>query len=101
MPCYLTGKIIIKDIDRLKAVADQLGLVIKESLELYGVYHGTTLEKLGDIDRSIDVSQSSDLIKNLFKEYSVTKIKQLVQRKGWTITSIKQEDNKLRIKMRE
>jgi hypothetical protein len=99
MPCYLRGKIEIRDIDRLQNIANSVGLTINDGTSTYTVFKGT--EIVGQLDKNINWSNTSIVIKTMLRDYNISKIKIAAQKKGWKVSGIEQKDDKIIIKIKE
>ena len=86
MPCYLTGTIKITDEELLKQEASKFGFVLdKDRLQdLVAIY------KEGKLTT-----------KEIFRQYNIATIKLASQKKGWKVSSIKQQEDKIIIRVRE
>jgi len=97
----MKGRILIRDIDKLRDIANPMGLEVIQSQEFYQIYKSGTLEKLGYIDSNVDWSKAPKLIKEMFRTYNERIIKLAVQKKGYKVKSVKQLDDKMIIRISE
>lgn len=99
MPCYLLGRIVISDYERLKARGTNLGLTIIKQGELILVTttDGSILFKGTEKDL---LSQPSSILNTLLRDYNIQKVKLSAQKAGWK-TRIQHEDNKIKITLTE
>ena len=100
MPCYMRGNIVIRDIDRLNQVARPMGLNIIEDFNVYRILNQEG-ELIGTFNKDGFLGQKDTLIKNIFREYNIYKVKMAAQKKGWKVSNIDTQNDKIVIKLRE
>jgi len=100
MPCYMRGNIVIRDIDRLNQVARPMGLNIIEDFNVYRILNKEE-ELIGTFNKDGFLGQKDTLIKNIFREYNIYKVKMAAQKKGWKVSNIDTQNDKIVIKLRE
>ena len=100
MPCYMRGNIVIRDIDRLNQVARPMGLNIIEDFNVYRILNKEG-ELIGTFNKDGFLGQKDTLIKNIFREYNIYKVKMAAQKKGWKVSNIDTQNDKIVIKLRE
>ena len=101
MPCFLTGRIVITDFERMKLVARQFNLILSED-ELRGqieIYREDEL--VASVKKSEILKGVNSTFKTIIRQYNIMKIKLAAQKKGWTISSIKEDKDKITVKIRE
>jgi hypothetical protein len=86
MPCYLRGRIVISDEDKLIEEAAKTGIVLDKERAKEWI-------KLA-FEQKINT-------KEIIRNYNISKIKMAAQKKGWKISSIEQKDDKIIIKIKE
>jgi hypothetical protein len=85
MPCWMRGRVVITDEELLIKEAAKVGIV----LDTERAKDWVQLAREGKINT-----------KEIMRNYSISKVKMAAQKKGWK-TTVKQEDNKIIIKVRE
>jgi len=86
MPCYLIGKIVITDEERLIEEASKFGIVLNKERAKEWI-------KLS-FEQQINT-------KDIMRNYNISKVKQAAQKKGWKVGNIKYENDKVIIRLRE
>ena len=86
MPCYLIGKIVITDEERLIEEASKFGIVLNKERAKEWI-------KLS-FEQQINT-------KDIMRNYNIAKVKQAAQKKGWKVGNIKYENDKVIIRLRE
>ena len=86
MPCYLLGRIAITDEERLIEEASKFGIILSKERAQEWV-------KLA--------FESKNNTKDILRNYNILKVKLAAQKKGWKISNIKQEEDKIIIRLRE
>ena len=85
MPCWMRGRVVVTDEELLIKEAAKVGIV----LDTERAKEWVQLAREGKINT-----------KEIMRNYSISKVKMAAQKKGWK-TTVKQEDNKIIIKVRE
>ena len=85
MPCWMRGRVVVTDEELLIKEAAKVGIV----LDTERAKEWVKLAREGKINT-----------KEIMRNYSISKVKMAAQKKGWK-TTVKQEDNKIIIKVRE
>jgi hypothetical protein len=85
MPCWMRGRVVVTDEELLIKEAAKVGIV----LDAERAKEWVKLAQEGKINT-----------KEIMRNYSISKVKMAAQKKGWK-TTVKQEDNKIIIKVRE
>jgi len=85
MPCWMSGRVVVTDEELLIKEAAKVGIV----LDTERAKEWVQLAREGKINT-----------KEIMRNYSISKVKMAAQKKGWK-TTVKQEDNKIIIKVRE
>ena len=85
MPCWMSGQVVVTDEELLIKEAAKVGIV----LDAERAKEWVKLAQEGKINT-----------KEIMRNYSISKVKMAAQKKGWK-TTVKQEDNKIIIKVRE
>ena len=85
MPCWMRGRVVVTDEELLIKEAAKVGIV----LDAERAKEWVKLAREGKINT-----------KEIMRNYSISKVKMAAQKKGWK-TTVKQEDNKIIIKVRE
>ena len=85
MPCWMSGRVVVTDEELLIKEAAKVGIV----LDTERAKEWVKLAQEGKINT-----------KEIMRNYSISKVKMAAQKKGWK-TTVKQEDNKIIIKVRE
>jgi len=96
----MRGNIVIRDIDRLNQVARPMGLNIIEDFNVYRILNKEE-ELIGTFNKDGFLGQKDTLIKNIFREYNIYKVKMAAQKKGWKVSNIDTQNDKIVIKLRE
>jgi len=96
----MRGNIVIRDIDRLNQVARPMGLNIIEDFNVYRILNQEG-ELIGTFNKDGFLGQKDTLIKNIFREYNIYKVKMAAQKKGWKVSNIDTQNDKIVIKLRE
>jgi len=85
MPCWMRGRVVVTDEELLIKEAAKVGIVL-------------------DTERARDwvkLAQEGKInTKEIMRNYSISKVKMAAQKKGWK-TTVKQEGDKIIIKLRE
>jgi len=85
MPCWMRGRVVVTDEELLIKEAAKVGIV----LDAERAKEWVKLAQEGKINT-----------KEIMRNYSISKVKMAAQKKGWK-TTVKQEDDKIIIKVRE
>ena len=85
MPCWMRGRVVVTDEELLIKEAAKVGIV----LDTERAKEWVQLAREGKINT-----------KEIMRNYSISKVKMAAQKKGWK-TTVKQEDDKIIIKLRE
>jgi hypothetical protein len=85
MPCWMSGRVVVTDEELLIKEAAKVGIV----LDTERAKEWVKLAQEGKINT-----------KEIMRNYSISKVKMAAQKKGWK-TTVKQEDDKIIIKVRE
>mgnify|MGYP006404441287 FL=1 len=85
MPCWMSGRVVVTDEELLIKEAAKVGIV----LDAERAKEWVKLAQEGKINT-----------KEIMRNYSISKVKIAAQKKGWK-TTVKQEDDKIIIKLRE
>ena len=85
MPCWMRGRVVVTDEELLIKEAAKVGIV----LDTERAKEWVKLAQEGKINT-----------KEIMRNYSISKVKMAAQKKGWK-TTVKQEGNKIIIKLRE
>ena len=85
MPCWMRGQVVVTDEELLIKEAAKVGIV----LDTERAKEWVKLAQEGKINT-----------KEIMRNYSISKVKMAAQKKGWK-TTVKQEDDKIIIKLRE
>ena len=85
MPCWMRGRVVVTDEELLIKEAAKVGIV----LDTERAKEWVQLAREGKINT-----------KEIMRNYSISKVKMAAQKKGWK-TTVKQEDDKIIIKVRE
>ena len=85
MPCWMSGRVVVTDEELLIKEAAKVGIV----LDAERAKEWVKLAQEGKINT-----------KEIMRNYSISKVKIAAQKKGWK-TTVKQEDDKIIIKVRE
>jgi len=85
MPCWMSGRVVVTDEELLIKEAAKVGIV----LDTERAKEWVKLAQEGKINT-----------KEIMRNYSISKVKIAAQKKGWK-TTVKQEDDKIIIKVRE
>ena len=85
MPCWMRGRVVVTDEELLIKEAAKVGIV----LDAERAKEWVKLAQEGKINT-----------KEIMRNYSISKVKMAAQKKGWK-TTVKQEDDKIIIKLRE
>ena len=85
MPCWMRGQVVVTDEELLIKEAAKEGIV----LDTERAKEWVKLAREGKINS-----------KEIMRNYSISKVKMAAQKKGWK-TTVKQEDDKIIIKVRE
>ena len=85
MPCWMRGQVVVTDEELLIKEAAKVGIV----LDTERAKEWVKLAQEGKINT-----------KEIMRNYSISKVKMAAQKKGWK-TTVKQEDDKIIIKVRE
>jgi len=85
MPCWMRGRVVVTDEELLIKEAAKVGIV----LDAERAKEWVKLAQEGKINT-----------KEIMRNYSISKVKIAAQKKGWK-TTVKQEDDKIIIKVRE
>lgn len=104
MPCFLRGRAIIRDIDRLRDIASQYNLTITEQGGMYHITQGETPVlsiATSELNSYLYSGNASTLLQKITREYNTRLVKLTAQRKGWRIGTIKEEKDRVIIRIRE
>ena len=85
MPCWMRGRVVVTDEELLIKEAAKVGII----LDTERAKEWVKLAQEGKINT-----------KEIMRNYSISKVKMAAQKKGWK-TTVKQEDDKIIIKVRE
>ena len=85
MPCWMRGRVVVTDEELLITEAAKVGIV----LDTERAKEWVKLAREGKINT-----------KEIMRNYSISKVKMAAQKKGWK-TTVKQENDKIIIKVRE
>ena len=85
MPCWMRGRVVVTDEELLIKEAAKVGIV----LDTERAKEWVQLAREGKINT-----------KEIMRNYSISKVKMAAQKKGWK-TTVKQEGDKIIIKLRE
>ena len=85
MPCWMRGRVVVTDEELLIKEAAKVGIV----LDAERAKEWVKLAQEGKINT-----------KEIMRNYSISKVKMAAQKKGWK-TTVKQENDKIIIKVRE
>jgi hypothetical protein len=102
MPCYLTGRIVIKDIEYLAQSAEKYGFTVEEKENSFLIYlDGVVLYRLDKPIQKLNYESAQKLFKSeIMVQYNLDKIKQAVRKKGMTINKISKEEDKIKIRIK-
>lgn len=97
MPCYLTGALRITNFERLQGEAVKLGINLQKEGNKIQIYKDNRL--IGSSTEQEITRGSSQLLKEITKQYAINQVRLSAQKKGWKVKSIKEEDGKIRMRL--
>ena len=105
MPCYLRGSLKITNTQRFIELARQNHWsVIQEGDKLIlqqGVYtYKINTSELESLPTNRGNVVGRELLNGIIKQYTLDTIKTATRLKGWTVSSIKEEGNTLKVRIR-
>lgn len=99
MPCYLRGRIKVTDLERLRDVASNIGLEVRKVADEYHIFKDDTL--IGTVGKNGVSESSRALMSNMLVGYSVAKVKQVAQKRGWKVTSVTTKEDRVIVRVSE
>lgn len=103
MPCYIRGRIEVKDIEMFKSALKDLDYSFNEGQLSIKVYkdnrHIGTLNLYNNTFNYLRTSLGTNSKNILIQKYSEKQIRKIARQKGWSIDSVKQDEKQLKIKL--
>ena len=99
MPCYLRGTLRITDFEKLQQQAIKLGLrIFREGEKVIISKSGARVSETTDEEL---IRGGNPYLTEVVKQYAISQVKMAVQKKGWKVSSIKEEGDKIIMRLRE